>query len=937
MMKNLFLGVLTMVSTLCYSQFTEDIRINQEGYFQFAEKIISVKTNVVDSFFIKSPDLLTTYYSGVISTPSYWTYSNENISVIDISTFTVSGEYVAEVKGLGYSSNFEIKGRVGLEPLRKSLKAYYYMRCSSPVLEAYGENWVRNAGHADTAIVIHASAASASYPIGTIVSSPKGWYDAGDYNKYMVNSGISTYTLLATYEQFPQLLDSLKTNIPESGNSTPDILDEIRWNLDWMLTMQDPSDGGVYHKLTSENFDVLVLPENGQNAPRYMIQKTTSATLDFAAVMATAARVYAPIDISFSNSCLAAATSAWNWATVNSNILYNQSNHNAAYSPNVNTGSYDDNDLADEFIWAAAELYITTLDNNYYNTINWSSVPWYNVPSWKEVGQLPIYSLLLHKNNLTSVAYSDTTLIKTIIINKANELRNHYYGGSAHKVTMGQSPWNFTWGSNGVAGNQGMLLTKAFELTGDYTYLNAAVSCFDYLLGRNATNYCFVTGLGNKPPLNPHHRPSVADITVAPIPGMVVGGPQNNSNPGTCTYTNNLPATKYLDDWCSYSTNEIAINWNAPFVFLCAALQDHFLLGDYNNINLPPNSPLNLTANGALYEQVNLSWTDNANDEHGYKVYRQNSTQLSPVLLTTTLPNVTNFEDTTASYGNVYFYYVHAQNFNGLSDTSSENTVIVDFDTAINISAGVNFTFPDGNTIVNIMCDRVYSSMFNSSQGSDSVVVTTLLADPITGIDTRTECKYYTWINGVTYTSNNNSAVFNMVNGAASGCDSLVTLNLTIASVNTNVSVNQNVLSSDASGVDYQWLICDHNMSLISGAIYQTYTPVNNGDYAVEITENGCTDTSACQTVTGIGIIENDFGNNLRIYPNPIVDHFSIDLGGNYQEVKINILDLNGRIIQSNTYSDRQLFNLKLEQPAGVYMLLIETESKKAIIRLIKE
>ncbi|MCF6306362.1 MAG: glycoside hydrolase family 9 protein [Flavobacteriaceae bacterium] len=583
------LGSFFFVIPYSYSQLSEDIRLNQGGYFEQGKKIISVKTDTGGVFYIKSPDLSSTYYSGTFSSPNYWEFSGENIATIDITAFNTLGEFVIQIPAIGYSHIFNINQLIGLDPLSKSLKAYYYMRCSSPVLPVYGEDWVRNEGHLDTNIVIHQSAASTNRPEGTIIASPKGWYDAGDYNKYIVNSGISTYTLLAAYEQYATLFNNLNSNIPESGNNIPDILDEIKWNLDWMLTMQDPDDGGVYFKLTNESFDGIVMPENGQSTPRYVIQKTTSSALNFAAVMATASRVFSQFDTTYSSQCLTAAQSAWNWANANPNIIYNQNTHNSLYNPNIYTGAYEDDYMSDEFIWAATELYITTMDDNYYITIDWTNFSSWFVPSWPHVDFLAIYSLLLHQDNLSAIGLNDIPFLQAKLLDRADNLRTHYETQSAHKVTMGDLNEDFTWGSNGVASNQGILLVKAFHITEDSTYLDAAISSFDYILGRNATNYCFVTGLGDKSPQNPHHRPSQADAVAAPIPGMVVGGPQNYTNPdegSSCVYPAQEQANKYIDEWCSYSTNEITINWNAPFVFLSAALQDYFLFGDYTILSI---------------------------------------------------------------------------------------------------------------------------------------------------------------------------------------------------------------------------------------------------------------------------------------------------------------------------------------------------------------
>jgi endoglucanase len=137
---------------------------------------------------------------------------------------------------------------------------------------------------------------------------------------------------------------------------------------------------------------------------------------------------------------------------------------------------------------------------------------------------------------------------------------------------MGQSARDFNWGSNSNAANQGILLVKAYLISGDQKYVNYALTNVDYILGRNATGYCFVTGLGSKPTMNPHHRQSISDGIEAPVPGLLAGGP----NPGMqdkCTYQFKEPETCYSDQSCSYASNEIAINWNAPLVYLTNAIE----------------------------------------------------------------------------------------------------------------------------------------------------------------------------------------------------------------------------------------------------------------------------------------------------------------------------------------------------------------------------
>ncbi|MDC3337656.1 SBBP repeat-containing protein [Flavobacteriales bacterium] len=220
--------------------------------------------------------------------------------------------------------------------------------------------------------------------------------------------------------------------------------------------------------------------------------------------------------------------------------------------------------------------------------------------------------------------------------------------------------------------------------------------------------------------------------------------------------------------------------------------------------------------------------------------------------------------------------------------------------------------------------------------GADGGYVQKLsLCTPSTGTDVQTACDTYDWIDGNTYTATNNSAQWTLTNVA--GCDSVVTLNLTINTVDATATQSGDInIEANTSGATYQWLDCNDNYSEINGETNQQFTATANGDYAVEVTMNGCADTSNCYTVTTIGIIENSFGNQLVVYPNPTIGNCTIDLGETYNSVSVTISDVKGKLIQSNTFKDSQLLDLNLSEPNGVYLLKIESDSNKAIIRILK-
>ena len=298
---------------------SDDIKLNQAGFYPNSPKIAVITNHFTSSeFYLTSENLKDTFFTGLLSEEKQSAYSSTKTRIADFSSFTRPGKYKV-VNGSNHSYPFEIKSNVNRTAAVAVLKGFYYQRASMPLAEKYAGKWQRAGFHPDDVVYIHPSAAGKGRPEGTIISAPGGWYDAGDYNKYIVNSGITMGTILSAYEDFPEYFQQLKTNIPESADAVPDILNEAIYNLRWMLTMQDPNDGGVYNKCTNASFDGMVMP-GVTKTKRYVVQKGTAATLDFAAVTAQAGRIIKNFQKQFpglADSCIAAAKKAWEWALLN--------------------------------------------------------------------------------------------------------------------------------------------------------------------------------------------------------------------------------------------------------------------------------------------------------------------------------------------------------------------------------------------------------------------------------------------------------------------------------------------------------------------------------------------------------------------------------------------------------------------------------------------
>jgi endoglucanase len=364
-MKNIIYYFVVMLATACstadpgdQSSLTPEdhIRINQVGYYSSAPKVFVAVDAGTDQFELIAENR-ETVFAGTLSDAVFWESSGENVRRGDFSEFTSPGSYRIRIAGAGESHPFVIGESIYDEAAKAALKSNYFQRCSMPIEETFGGKFARPAGHPDTNCLYHPST---GYESGG-KTSPGGWYDAGDYGKYIVNAGISVGTMLVLQELYPQSYGDQSLNIPESGNGINDLMDEMRYETDWMLTMQD-TDGGVFHKLTTLQFTGFVMPHE-TTEQRYFIGKSTAAALNLAAVMAMMKRLYAGIDQAYAEICLAAAEKAWNWAV----------DHPEEYFSNpsdVSTGAYGDTELQEEFFWAAAELYITTGNEDYLSHID---------------------------------------------------------------------------------------------------------------------------------------------------------------------------------------------------------------------------------------------------------------------------------------------------------------------------------------------------------------------------------------------------------------------------------------------------------------------------------------------------------------------------------------------------------------------------------------
>ena len=539
------------------------IKVDQVGYPLNGPKVALVSAPAT-IFEIRRSSVGGVVFRGTLEPPQRDPDSGDQVQAADFSGLRRAGSFYLVVPGVGRSWNFTVGKKVFEHTYYLTMRAFYGQRCGTavdlgPEFPGYAHAICHQHGQ------FHPSS-GASGPRDNI----GGWHDAGDYGRYMVNSGITTGTLLWTWEIYGQKLKNIPLKIPESGNGTPDILNEVRWNLEWMLKMQD-DDGGAWHKQTSEHFSSFVAPEDdklpseviGTGAAPY---KSTCATADLAAVGAIAARVYKPYDAKFAARALDAARRAWAWTEKNPDVTFRN-------PPGVTTGEYSDASCKDERLWAAAELWRTTGEAAYHNffLINFAEfLPNLDSPpaeNWSSVGSMGLWTYAL-----SSRKDADPKAVAAIRERTLEAAHSVVERTRSNPYRVSMQARDYVWGSNGVAAGYGMYLLIANQFEPDNSFVDAARDNLHYLLGRNTFSLSWVTQVGDHPFQHPHHRPSGDGKQSGAWPGLLSGGPNTRPQDKVlAAFPKDLPPAKgYADQLASYASNEICINWQASLVFLLA-------------------------------------------------------------------------------------------------------------------------------------------------------------------------------------------------------------------------------------------------------------------------------------------------------------------------------------------------------------------------------
>ncbi len=462
------------------------------------------------------------------------------LHVIDFSDLDAPGEYYVEVTDLGRSGPFSITPDAFVEPFRASMVGMYGWRCGTAVSFVWHDQAF---GHAEC----HLDDGPASL----------GWHDAGDYGKYTNNGAFSLGMMLLAWDHFRDKLEGVVLDVPEQDNGIPDYLDECAFQLRWLLGMQVEG-GGASDRITASNFDPLAVMPEASSLPRRMSDPSTKATADLAAVAAHSARIFREFDPELAARAEEAAGKAWEYLLANPMPVPPPV---TGFTGSYGAGMRPDSDVDDRY-WAAAQMYELTGDEGALEAFETLAVS-RNVDGyydWDNVANLGTFAYLGSTRDDRSSEVVDRLLLllKRTADTLVTTTAAHPYGRS-----LGTT---YNWGINGTIARTTTTLLTAARLVpeNERAYVDTANEQLAHLFGRNFYGRSFLTGVGDEPPKAPHHRPSVADGIEAPWPGLLVGGPSKSD-------LSLMPATLWIDDSADFTSNEVAINWNAPLIYGLAA------------------------------------------------------------------------------------------------------------------------------------------------------------------------------------------------------------------------------------------------------------------------------------------------------------------------------------------------------------------------------
>jgi endoglucanase len=582
------------------SSTSKQIYINQVGFEPASRKMVVYESqSLAPLTFTLLDETGKTVKTGTSVVKGNDRDSDESLHWIELSDVTTEKSgYQIQIDG-ERSVPFKIDRRLYQSLKYDALEYFYYNRSGVPIALPWAKDfkWTRPAGHLSDAKV-GCIGHSCAYTLNVL----GGWYDAGDYGKYVVNGGIALWTLFNLYERtqnYGTKLDDFgdgKLGIPENNNGIPDILDEARFEMEFLLKMQVPEGqrlaGMAHHKIHDRSWSALGRTPAEYSDQRDLYPPSTTATLNLAATAAQCVRLYKTFDPAFSERCRIAAARAWNAANEHPKLYASPLSKDGG-------GPYQDDDASDEFYWAAAELYVSLDQEKLLHflrksphflkapaTVNHEHVVHFSSMTWQSTATLGTLTLAMVKSRLPSEDLSNARLAIVRTADKYLEQIEH----QGFRVPMKPgSDKHYPWGSNSFVLNNAIILGVAADLSHQSKYRQGVLEAMDYLLGRNPLGFSYISGYGTRFLENPHHRfwaHQKGRRCPTPPPGAIAGGPNSKLPDPISKRLGRCPVQKcYVDHLDAWGVNEVAINWNAPLAWVTAYLDDEFKSDQVTHFN----------------------------------------------------------------------------------------------------------------------------------------------------------------------------------------------------------------------------------------------------------------------------------------------------------------------------------------------------------------
>lgn len=535
------------------------IKVDTVGYLVDRVKLATLPaTSATDSFAIVDTKTDKSVFDGKLTAAKQNADTADSTQTADFSEFKTPGTYVVRIKGLDDSPPFVIDAGAWNDALRVVMLGLYGQRCGVDIEFTYqGTTFKHKACHLKDALYGGTFASGAWTKEGELRDGTGGWHDAGDYGKYTVNAAFALAFLFKAWEDFGDKLGNVH-HVPNYDGELPQWLAEGKFQMDQLLKMQI-EDGSALHMIGPLAFPGTILPDVDTD-PRRFTGPGSAATADLVAIAAMAARVYRPFDSKYADTCLAAAQKGQAFLDANTTPL---SPSYAGFTHNAYNRSQD----SGERFWAITELWRTTGDAALLTRVE-TALPADARANfdWGNVENLGLFSYVQAQSDArdaTKLAAAQQAVI-TSAKSLANVASEHSYGRSLGSM--------YYWGVNGVLARTALNLLVANQIAPDKVYLDAAAQQVDHLFGRNPFGRTMVTGLGFLPARDPHHRPSQGDGLTEPWPGLLVGGP--NSQSETAKSVGAPPGLAWYDSSADYYVNEVAINWNTALAYALAGFYE---------------------------------------------------------------------------------------------------------------------------------------------------------------------------------------------------------------------------------------------------------------------------------------------------------------------------------------------------------------------------